>query len=515
MPSAVLVAFHRRTASHRRERRPLKSAEVLASRRFQAGEVSASSLLAGSSFAGADPPTAFGELAALARDSVPSGLTQAARLFQELVAAVVLARRGSFLLASCAISGIWVDTCNGLLLSGIAPLGALLHEARGTNDLPLMSTWLQIFVVYSLPLGAGVTMLKLLTESILLTLGIDSHLAAAAQTYAYWTMPAVFFEAWYLALKEFHIASSGCQSAGLLVDTAFVFVRWLVMWLFVFKLDAGLKGAGIALLTAHALRLLAYAPIMLLAGHLKHLRLAWRQSLLSSGRWSVLVSVMCPGLVGSVAEKLHLIGCAVLVGRLGATDAASWQLCINVMLLAFVAAFSTGDVVGLRMSSFVAEGKFASARFVSAVGLLSYVVGSLALGTAAFFLVPHFAHLASQDPLVQAKIMQSKYALAVSMPVIGLCVMEAALVAALGRRWIIAVTLPLCCWGLGFTASCWFGLHTPKRAGTPGVVDGLVMGYALAAAGLLVPYIRWLLTRRSGAVSSSPEASMQGIRTPP
>jgi MATE family multidrug resistance protein len=446
---------------------------------------------------------------------LPLGFSQGARVVQELSTAVVLGNWDTNSLAAVAVSTIWSDVCSGPWQAGVSQLSALCSRAYASGEHRELGSWLQAFLAFSTLLCLPIAGLRLLTRPVLMSFGIEASLAANAQVYTVWTMPSLPFEVWYFAVKELH-ASRFIVLPDAVVDVVFIAVRVTVTWAFVFRYEWGMRGAALALVVTNAARLLVYIAYTWCVGLWAKVWSGWSfREMFHRDRWCVLLALTTPAIFAGFVEKIQFLFSGVLAGASGAADAAALTLVCNLTIIALVVGMAGGDVVAVRMARFLAEGRPMEARFTTKVGVYGYTIGSLVTGPFFCWTMEIIADTVSYDDAVRSKLIDMRWSVGAAIPACITCLFCAAVLTRQGRGPIVASRLPLCCWVCGFPLSYW--LSRNLQPGAPGVWEGVVIGYGLAAVALLIPCCRtdWVALSetmvRERESSTLSAASVQGL----
>ncbi|CAJ1454987.1 unnamed protein product [Effrenium voratum] len=355
-------------------------------------------------------------------------------------------------------------------------------QAYGAGNYALVGTWLQIYLVFVTVAGTPFMLLRFLTTPILEAFHLHHDVAVAAGIYTIWSQVGFLFDVWYYSIKEYYAAQQITVPAAI-VDAIFVLVNFVVTYVAVFPLKGGLVGAALAFCTAKLLRTITYILVCWSKGYHKKTWPGWSTKEIFVGeRWRRLLAMTIPAAIGGLAEELQFQVCTLMAGEIGPAETAAFNLAMNIIILSFLFAMSMGDSVGIRMAKRLGEGDAERAAFVAKLGVVVSLIGGVFMAGLAFVLMPVLVRLMSKDPVVQEQLLRLRWAGAVTIALVGEVLPLVTVLTRQGRTKIVSITLPVCCWLLGFPSSYFLG----RAHGLLGICEGLSVGYSLACVFLMI-----------------------------
>lgn len=428
--------------------------------------------------------SAIEELRAIAKLGVPLALSSASGTLNGLVCSVLLGRLDTLALAAVSVSGIWTSITDVLFFSGIGQLSMFCSQAYGAGNYALVGTWLQIYLVFVTAAGTPFMLLRFLTSPVLQAFGLHHDVAVTAGTYTVWSQVGFLFDIWYASIKEYY-ASQQITLPAAIVDGGFVVVNFLLSYAAIFSFRGGIIGAALAFSVGKFLRTVIYILVCWRRGYHKRTWPGWSyKEIFVCERWRRLLAMTIPAAIGGFAEELQFQVCTLMAGELGPAETAAFALVMNILVLAFLFAMAMGDSIGIRMANCLGEGHAAKAAFTARLGVTVSIVGSILIATIVFALVPLVVPLMSKDPTVQQQMIRLRWAGTVTIALIGGVLPVVTVLTKQGRTKIVSITLPVCCWLLGFPSSYFLG----RIHGLLGICEGLIIGYSAACVCLMVAF---------------------------
>jgi len=426
------------------------------------------------------------ELREIAKLGVPLALSSASGTLNMLVSSVLLGRLDTIALAAVSVSGIWTSVTDVLFFSGIGQLSMFCSQAFGAGNYALVGTWLQIYLVFVTLAGTPFMLLRFLTTPILESVHLHHDVAVTAGVYTIWSQAGFLFDVWYQSIKEYYAAQQITVPAAV-VDAIFVLVNFLMTYVVVFPLKGGIKGAALAFCAAKLLRTATFIVVCWSKGYHKRTWPGWSfKEIFIGERWRRLLAMTIPAAIGGLAEELQFQVCTLMAGEIGPAETAAFNLVMNILILSFLFAMAMGDSVGIRMAKSLGEGHATRAAFVARLGIIVSLIGGLVIAGVVFAVIPVVVPLMSKDPVVQDQMMRLRWNGTVTIALIGGVLPVVTVLTKQGRTTIVSITLPVCCWLLGFPCSYFLG----KSEGLLGICQGLVIGYSLACICLMIAFVR-------------------------
>ncbi len=441
------------------------------------------------------------EFIALMAIGVPMGLTQLVQFSINTIDLLMIGRLGPEALGGAALGLVMYYV---LFLFGLGPAMAVsplvsqsLGAKPGDVDDPRRSVRMGLWAVaIAIP---PLSLLFFLTEGIALTLGQPPELARLAAPYVLALAPGLPFMLGVIVLRNF-LAAIERTRAPLVIIVLTTALNAFLNYLLIYgnwglpRLE--LVGAGLASSISHLvgfLALIAYIKIEKLSRSFDPFK-----DVLTPD-WDRLREIANLGLpIGAtIAFEALLFNASIfLVGRIGVTEVAAYQVALNVAAIAFMMP------LGLSMAGSVRVGLKAGARDsngvrrAAAISVIS-CIGAIMIVAVPVMMAPNLIaglYLEASDPANAAVI-----ALVASfLPIAAaFALFDATQVAAAqALRGLKDVRIPLVMtafsyWAIGFPVAAWLGLFTPM--GAVGVWWGLLV--ALASAAALLGGRLWIITR--------------------
>jgi MATE family multidrug resistance protein len=401
---------------------------------------------------------------------------------------------GAAALEVAIFSFLWMM---GLGLAMATP--ALAAQARGhdPDDLEGVRHAVHDGLISTLVVGVICTGLLIASEPFLRLIGQPEELIVLAVPFMQ-TVSGMFIPAlWFMVLRGFVAALERPRPALVLtllavvlnaaVNSALIFGFWIIP-------EMGVVGAGLGSSLVNIVILVVFGWYIARDPQFAAYRLSqgwWRTT---PRRMSVFLRIGGPISLALGAEIGLFSAAALLMGRLGAAEAAGHQLALQWAALAFMVPMGLGQAATVRVGLAVGAGNIAGA---ARAGWIAILMGmSFMLCTALIFQFAG-AHLIA---VFLRDAGGSVFALAVAylaMAALFQLVDGAQGVANGALRGLKDTAVPMVItligyWLIGFPVAIWFGFFTPMRG--IGVWIGLVVGLAVVAFLLLWRFA--VMTRR-------------------
>lgn len=131
------------------------------------------------------------------------------------------------------------------LIGSLGALETLCGQAYGAKNYKAMGIILQRAMLFTLVLASAVALSWSKIETLMLFLGQNATLSAAAARYLHWSTPALFFVASADCLKRF-LTSQNVMLPATVASIVAMLCAPFFYWMLVFKFHLGLFGAAIA-----------------------------------------------------------------------------------------------------------------------------------------------------------------------------------------------------------------------------------------------------------------------------
>ena len=326
------------------------------------------------------------EIPVLARLAGPIIVSQLAQVAAGFTDTVMAGHLGPTALGAIAIgSNLWIPVflaCSGLMMAVSAVVSQLYGAARPAEIRDLM----QQVGVLVLVLGLASLLAVRALTGLFTGLGVDAAIVPTATDYVHamsWGLPAA---CGYLALR---FLSEGIgytrpmmiiQLIGLLLN---VFGNWVLMFGNLGAPALGAVGAGWATAIVMWLTLLMLAAYVLTHHRFEVIRRAGNLP----RDWARLREVIRLGVPISLtltSEVAMFAGIALLMGRLGVTEAAAHQVAINFAAMMFMIPIGISAATTIRVGHALGQGDRALARLRGRAGIT--LAAGCMLGTATLML---------------------------------------------------------------------------------------------------------------------------------
>ncbi|MFN0024947.1 MAG: MATE family efflux transporter [Parvularculaceae bacterium] len=445
------------------------------------------------------------EFVALLALGVPMALTQLIQYSVLTVDVLMIGRLGPEPLAASSL-GLVIFFAAWLIGFGPAmAVSPLISQSLGADAANVDDVRRSVRMgLWAVVLMAPVVILVfLMTETIARALGQPPSLAAMAGPYVIALAPGWVFAMGVLVLRNF-LAAIGETRAPLLIVLATTLLNAFGNWLLIYgnwgfpRLE--LVGAGIASSVVNAAGFLALVWFIRADARARRFDLFRDVMTPDWPRFREVVRLGWPIGIAVAFEGMLFNACVFLMGRIGVTEVAAYQVALNVASIAFMAP------LGLSMAGSVRVGLAAGAGDWPRVRRAAALTIALAIGAIMIVAVPVMAfpgvvagfYLDADDPANAGVLPLVARFLVIAAAFMLFDATQVATAQALRGlkdvRWPMLIT-GLAYWGVGFPAAAYLGLVSPL--GAIGVWWGLLLGL-LAAATMLAVRL-YLLTRGRGA----------------
>jgi len=424
-----------------------------------------------------DFQTDFGsDVIAAMKLGVPLLIGGSSRVIQALTLAILLGRKETVLLAAVASASIWAEPWDQLVRTSAGQVSVLAAQAYGAGKFSLVGTWCQMALITatlgSLPLMA----LKAMTGPCLSFLGVQASISEPAGQYAIYSSFSMTFELWYFALWSFFIAQ-GIVGPDTVISMVFVGIALFLVWLGISYFNMGVIGVAWAISVKRALRFAALVTSCYAMGYFTKCWPTPRASdVFSKDRWILLMSQVLPVAIGAVLEKLVWSINAALAARLGAEQAAAYDLLVQLMTLIFTMLWGLSQGFGLIMANRLGANLPNRAAGVAKAGVIVIEIFAFVIAMSFHFGIERYADFASLDPGVRRSLSTVRFiGIFALLGAGGLYIMNEIL-AKQGRAALVFISVPPFSWGVGIPVSFFL---TPQY-GIWGTVFGTTIAYSLA-----------------------------------
>lgn len=445
------------------------------------------------------------EFLALMALGLPMAATQLVQFSIHSIDVLMIGRLGADYLAGASLGLV---VYYAMFLLGLGPamavtplvaqtLGADPDNRADARRSVRMGLWASVLFC------APALLVFLFTEELEIAFGQPAHLAAMAEPYVLALAPGLPFALGVIVLRNF-LAAIARTRAPLYFIIGTTAINALLNYLLIYgnwgfpRLE--LVGAGIASSLSHALGfalLVGYAYFEKESRRFEMFTRLWRPD------WERFRDVFRLGLPIGLAfafEAMLFNAAVLLMGRLGVTEVAAYQVALNVAAIAFMGPLGLAMAGATRVGLKAGAGDDAGVRRAAVVSILA-CIGAIMIFAIPMMTAPRFIaelYLNADQPDNEAVI-----ALVVSfLPIAAaFALFDATQVAACqALRGLKDVRIPMVMtfvsyWVIGFTISAWLGLGTELAA--RGVWFGLLAG--LAAASILLSVRLWAITRDTPA----------------
>lgn len=340
------------------------------------------------------------ELRVVTRLAVPAALTQFGLMLTGVVDTMMVGHVGAAPLAALALGHMWhwsfLILCMGVLM-GLDPL---IAQAHGRGDERGCALAMQRGFVLAALLSVPGCIALACTERVLLALGQDPELAAMAQTYNMWKLPAVPALLLFTVQRQY-LQGRAIMAPGtwaMVIGNVFnVFANWVLIWGKLGFPAMGLKGAAIATsLTTVLLPCIMWIlmhSLQLLPRPLAMDKRAWSRQ----GMWQVF-KLGAPTAVHVGLESWAFSGSALLAGWISVIAVSSHHVTLNLAALSFMLPLGISIGAAARVGNLIgAQDALGMRRAVRASLILSVTTMTLCGSTLLLFARP-LATLYTSDP---------------------------------------------------------------------------------------------------------------------
>ncbi|MCP3984618.1 MAG: MATE family efflux transporter [bacterium] len=401
-------------------------------------------------------------------------------------------------LAAVAIANFWIFATLQIALGVLFGLDPIVAQAHGAGDGRSAGLALQQGIVLSAVLSALVIFLWSLSENVLLAMGQDPELSAAAHAYTWVQLPSVPFLLGAAALRQYLQARELVRPAMwvvLIANLWNVFFNWVFIFGHMGAPALGLEGAGIAtsltrILSGLALVGLVWSRGYHLGGWVRWSRAAWDPAGLRR-----LLAIGIPISLQMGLEMWAFSGSNLVAGWLGARALAAHTIVLNLASITFMMPLGIAQGTAVRVGNLIGAGEPERARRASWVGIAAGA-GIMTLSALLFVLLRNVLPQAYTPDAAVIALAASILPIAAAFQVFdGIQVVACGVLRGIGRPRPAALFNLIGYWILGLPIGIWLSLRT--SAGLAGLWWGLAGGLALVATGL----VAWLALSGRGAFS--------------
>ncbi len=436
----------------------------------------------------------------LLRLATPVVLAQLATMAMGFVDTIMVGRVSVEALGSVAIANFWIfatmQSCMGILF-GLDPL---VSQAHGAGDGERTGRALQHGLVLAGILSVVLMVLWSFCETVLLAMGQDPELAAAAHRYTWVQLPSVPFLLGAAALRQYLQAREWVRPAMWVVLVANI---WNVIfnWMFIFgNLGVpamGLEGAGIATSLTRILSGLALLGLVHWRGYLKGGWVPWSREAFDRKGLGAVLALGVPVALQMSLEMWAFSSSNLIAGWLGATALAAHTIVLNLASITFMVPLGIAQGAAVRVGNLIGAGRPEEARIASWVGI---AIGAAVMTVSA----AGFVLLRDLLPRVYTTDVGVLALAATILPIAGAFqifdgtqAVACGVLRGMGRPRPAAVFNLIGYWILALPIGTWLALRTDWGLG--GLWWGLAGGLCLVAIGLVI----WIATRGREALEEA------------
>lgn len=412
---------------------------------------------------------------------------------------------GSEAVAAATLAAVWVSLTQMMGMGLVMGIDPLVTQGHGARDREALGRALQRGLLIALLASVPVVGLRFLTAEVLglvhsavrglagpegltaLELGNLERLAGPAERYALAQSFATPFFFVFIALRQ-HLQGRGILKPALLVAFVANLVNVALNWLFVYVLERGLVGAGVA---TGATRVFTAAGLAFLVWRFRLLRGAWIPWDAESFGLRGLSRVLRYG-VPTALQFLFEMGAfgasTLIAGALGQTATVAHAVTINLASLTYMLPLGIALGTTTRVGNLIGEGRFdraqTSARTALALGAATMAILGALLYVGRFALPRVFTE--DVDAVLLAATILP---IAATFQIFdGLQVVGSGVLRGMGKTTAPAVFNLFAWWVIALPAASWFVF---RRGGT--IEDlwwALVLGLGIVSI-LVVLWVRY------------------------
>lgn len=421
----------------------------------------------------------------LLRLSVPVVTALVGTMMMGFVDTLMVGRVSVDALASVAIANFWifatVQTAVGVLF-GLDPIVA---QAHGAGDGERAGLALQQGIVLAAVLSVLVIFAWSFSEDVLVAMGQDPTLAAAAHAYTRVQLPSVPFLLGAAALRQYLQARELVRPAMwvvLIANLWNVFFNWVFIFGHLGSPALGLEGAGIATSLTRILSGLALVGLVWWRGYHLGGWIPWSRAAWDPAGLRRLLALGIPISLQMGLEMWAFGGSTLVAGWLGARALAAHTIVLNLASITFMVPLGIAQGTAVRVGNLIGAGQPKRARVASWVGIAGGA-GIMTLSACAFVLLRELLPRAyTPDPAVIA-LAASVLPIAAAFQVFdGTQVVACGVLRGIGRPRPALILNFIGYWILALPIGIWLALKT--SAGLAGLWWGLAGGLFLVAIGL-------------------------------
>lgn len=170
--------------------------------------------------------------------------------------------------------------------------------------------------------------------------------------------------------------------------------------------EMGLSGAGISTLVSRILMVAAYLALFFGTSRYATFKKGFHSGNINRQDFCRLYKLGLPiaGQMGMETASFSLS--AIMVGWIGSTALASYQIMIAVSQICFMMYYGMGAAVSVRISNFFGQGDIAATRYIASSGFRIILVMTVCLSVPIFLLRQHIGGWFTDDEAVSALIPQ-------------------------------------------------------------------------------------------------------------
>ncbi|MEO8504705.1 MAG: MATE family efflux transporter [Acidobacteriota bacterium] len=427
------------------------------------------------------------ELRRVASLATPVALTQLSSMLLWTVDVLMVGRVSVEALDAVSLGRLWLMGTGCIGMGFVFGLDALASQAHGARDRERLGDALlhgsALALLLSVPLGA----LLLATERVLLALGQDPVLAAAAHRFVVVQVPGLPFFLLFIALKQY-LQARGIVRPGLWISLIGNVINLFLNWLLIYghwgcpRLEV--VGAGIATAVTEVFMALALIAVMRMHRLQRGADTVLDPRKVRRAGLAQLAGVGAPVALQLALEYWAFAAATLLAGRLGRVELAAHSIALNLSSIAYMVPLGISFAAATRVGNLIGAGDRDGAQRTAGVAL---GLGAAAMGGfAALFVLGRWAipSLYSGDAAVIA-------AAAALLPIAaafglfdGVQCVGGGILRGMGRTRPAAVFNFIGYYAFAMPLAGWLG--TAERFGLEGIWWGLALGLAVIAVALVL-----------------------------
>lgn len=432
------------------------------------------------------------EVRTLAALAAPIVVTQVGGMMLGVVDMLMVGSLGREALAAAALGTLWTMGTIVLGTGVVLGIDPVLTQAHGAGDGRAVGLALQRGLVVAAIAGVPVVLMWMATESALVAVGQDPHLAALAADYVWAQLPSAAAFLGFTALRSY-LQGRGIVAPALWVTVIANLLNVLFNWVLIFGHlgfpALGLHGAGIA---TGITRSLMFVLLALLVWRARLHEGAWQPWSRAAVDRAGLAEILRHGIPVGLQLGLEVWafqGATVLAGWLGDAELAAHTVAMNLASLSFMVPLGIALAAVTRVGNLIGAGDRPAAQHAAWVAL-AMGAGVMTVSATTFIGLRHvLPGFYSDDPLVLGLAAAILPIAGTFQLLDGTQVVGGGILRGMGRTRPAAVFNLVGYYVIGLPFAWWLAFETGM--GLPGIWWGLTIGLAAVAASL----VAWIAAR--------------------